>query len=180
MTKRGFASRLPKELREEMDRLIASGGLSVDDLWNFLKGRGVEVGRSSVHRHMQSVEEVAAEMRQAREAATAIAEQLGPGATEGKLGAVLIEMVQGIAFKIAKDRARDPDGPGLTMEDLNDLASSVQKLTSAQKTDTDRALKIRQEFAKLAVKEVEKVGKAKGLSAETVHDIAHAVLGVAV
>ena len=92
MGKRGFASQLPTDLREELDRQIVDGRVSVDDLWEWLKGRGVEVGRSSVHRHMQSVEEVSAQMREAREAAQAIVGQLGPEAAEGKIGQLLIEV----------------------------------------------------------------------------------------
>jgi hypothetical protein len=179
MTKRSFASKLPKDLRQEMDRQIVEGTMTVDELWAFLRGRGVDVGRSSVHRHMQSIEEVAADMRRAREAASAIVEKLGPDAADGSLGALLIEIVQNIAFKIAQDRLRDPDGPGLNMEDLMFLTSAVQKLSSAQKTDADRILKVRQELAKEAVKAVDQVGKAKGLSGETIDAIKHAVLGVA-
>lgn len=179
MAKRSFATKLPKDLREEMDRLIVAGAVSVDDLWAFLRGKGVDVGRSSVHRHMQSVEEVAADMRKAREAAAAIVEKLGPDAADGSLGALLIEIVQNIAFKIAQDRLRDPEGPGLNMEDLMFLTSAVQKLASAQKTDADRLLKIRQELAKDAAKAVEKAGKSAGLTSETIETIKHAVLGVA-
>ena len=177
MGKRGFASQLPQELREELDRQIIDGRLSVDDLWSWLKDRGVDVGRSSVHRHMQSVEEVAAHMREAREAASALVSQLGPDAAEGKIGQMLIEVTQNIAFKIARDRLVNPDGPGLDMEELMFLTSSVQKLTSAQKTDQDRIAKIRAEALKSAASRAEEAAKGKGMSKETVAAITHAILG---
>lgn len=179
MPPRGFASKLPQELRQELDRQIVDGRLSVDEIWSWLQDRGVEVGRSSVHRHMQSVEEVAAEMREAREAATAIVGQLGPDAAEGKLGQLLIEMVQNIAFRIARDRLTDPDGPGLDMEGLMFFASTIQKLVSAQKTDADRILKIRQETAKSAAAQAEKAMKSRGMSQDTIDFIRKAVLGAA-
>lgn len=179
MGKKSFAARLPKNLREELDRLIAEGGLGVDEVWDWLKNRNVEVGRSSVHRHMQTVEETAALMRGAREAASALVSKLGPDAAEGQLGALLIEVTQNIAFKLARDQLTKEGGPAMNMEELMFLASTVQKLTGAQKTDADRILKIRQETLKTAAAAAEKVAKAGGLSKDTVDQIVHAVLGVA-
>lgn len=178
MGKKGFASRLPQDLREELDRQIVDGKLSVDDLWTWLRERGVEVGRSSVHRHMQSVEEVAAEVRQAREAASAIVGQLGPDAAEGKVGQLLIEVVQNIAWKIARDTLLNPEGPSLDMEQLMFLTSSVQKLQSAQKTDADRRIKIEQEALRKAAAAAGSTARALGLTEEKVEEIEHSVLGV--
>lgn len=179
MPKRSFASQLPKDLREELDRQIVGGSLSVDDLWTWLKDRGVEVGRSSVHRHMQTVEEVSAQMREAREAASAIVGQLGPEAAEGKIGQLLIEITQNIAFKIARERLGREDGPGLDMEELMFLTSSIQKLTSAQATDQTRIAKIRDAATKSAASKAETAMKAKGMSAETRDFIREAILGKA-
>jgi hypothetical protein len=180
MGKRSFAAGLPKDLRAELDRQIAEGGLGVDDVWDWLKDRGVVVGRSSVHRHMQTVEETAALMRGAREAAAALVSKLGPDAAEGQVGALLIEVTQNIAFKLARDQLTKPEGPSLGMEELMFLASTVQKLTGAQKTDTDRILRVRQEVAKSAAQAAERVAKAAGgISKETIAKITEAVLGVA-
>jgi hypothetical protein len=178
MGKKGFASRLPQDLREELDRQIVDGKLSVDELWTWLRGRGVDVGRSSVHRHMQNVEEVAAEVRQAREAASAIVGQLGPEAAEGKVGQLLVEVVQNIAWKIARDTLLNPAGPSLDMEQLMFLTSAVQKLTSAQKTDTDRRMKIEEAALKQAAARVDKVARASGWSAETAALVRSEILGI--
>lgn len=176
--KRGFASQLPKDLREELDRLIGEGGLSVDDVWTWLKGRNVEVGRSSVHRHMQSIEEVAGEMRQAREAASAIVEKLGPGAAEGGVGKLLIEVVQNIAFKIARDKLTNPVAPVMEIEELMFLASTAQKLSSAEATDADRLAKLRDAWAKEAAKKMDVLGKAQGWSADTAQKVRDELMGV--
>ena len=178
MGAKSFAARLPKDLRDELDRLIAAGGLSVDDVWTWLRDREVEVGRSSVHRHMQSVEETAADLRRAREAAVAIVQQIGPEAAEGTTGQLLTEVVQTIAFKVAQGQLAQ-GGAGLDMESLMFLASTVQKLASAQSTDAGRILKIRRETASSAAKAAEKAAVADGVSAATVKAITHAVLGIA-
>lgn len=178
MPKRSFVARMPKDLREELDRLIAEGGLSVDDVWTWLRGRGVEVGRSSVHRHMQDVDQVAAEMRQAREAAAAIVSNLGPDAAEGQVGKLLIQVVQNIAFKIARQQLIDPEAPALDMEGLMFLTSSVQKLTSAEKTDADRASKLKAEFAREQAAKVGELGKKLGWSGEMARQVRAEILGV--
>lgn len=178
MGKKGFASQLPRDLREELDRQIVAGQLGVDELWTWLKGRGVEVGRSSVHRHMQSVEETTAQLREAREAAAAIVSTLGPDAAEGKLGQLLIEVTQNIAFKIARERLNRSDGPGLDMEELMFLTSSIQKLTSAQATDQARISKAKAEALKDAAAAVGTLGKKMGWSADTARQVRAEILGV--
>lgn len=178
MPRKGFAAQLPKDLRAELDRQILDGRRSVDDLWAWLKDEGVEVGRSSVGRHKQTVEETTAQLREAREAAAAIVQTLGPDAAEGKLGQLLIEVTQNIAFKLARSQLTKEGGPDLDMEQLMFLSSTIQKLTSAQATDQGRIAKARAEALKSAATAAEKVGKAGGLTAETIAAIRGAVLGV--
>lgn len=178
MAPRSFASKLPRDLRDELDRRIVDGQLSVDDVWAWLRGQNVDVGRSSVHRHMQSVEEVAAQVREAREAANAIVGKLGPDAAEGKVGQLLIEVVQNIAFKIAREKLTASDGPPLDMDQLLDLASTVHKLASAQSTDTTRRQKIEEAALKQAASRVDKVAKAQGWSAETAATVRAQIMGV--
>lgn len=178
MPRKGFAASLPKDLREELDRQILDGRRSVDDLWAWLKDEGVEVGRSSVGRHKQTVEETTAQLREAREAAAAIVQTLGPDAAEGKLGQLLIEVTQNIAFKLARSQLTKEGGPDLDMEQLMFLSSTIQKLTSAQATDQGRLAKARAEALKSAASAAQKVAKAGGLSKDLVDTIVHAVLGV--
>lgn len=175
---KGFASRLPKDLRTELDRLIAGGGLSVDDVWAWLKAREVEVGRSSVHRHMQTVEDVAREMREARETAAAVVQQLGPEAAEGQVGKLLIQVVQNIAFKLAREQLTGGAEGGLGMEELMFLASTVQKLSSAEKTDADRISKLKAEALKEAAAKTDTLGKKLGWSAETARQVREEIMGV--
>ena len=175
MGRKGFAAQLPKELHAELDRLIAEGGVSVDEVRDWLAGRGVEVGRSSVHRHMQSVEEVAREMREAREVASAVVMQLGPDAAEGQVGKLLIQVVQNIAFKMAREQL---GGPDLDMEELMFLASTVQKLSSAEKTDADRISKLKMEALKEAAASTDKLGKKLGWTADTARQVREGILGV--
>lgn len=166
MGQRSFASRLPKDLRTELDRLIVDGALTVDEVWAWLRARDIEVGRSSVHRHMASVEEVSQHMRQAREAAAAIVQQLGPDAADGQTGQLLTEVVQTIAFRTASNQMQR--GEDLDMEDLHFLAKAVKDLASAKKVDTDRTLSVRRELAKEASKKLDAGVRAGEIDADAV------------
>ena len=119
--------------------------------------------------------------------AEAFAQKLGPDLAEDKVGSALIGVVQSIIFRqvMPKLQAADADENGEggegekdSFEDLMHLASAVQKLSSAQKTDADRVLKIRQTVLAQAAAVVVSEGKSRGLNAETVAEIRAKVLGV--
>jgi hypothetical protein len=175
MGRRGFATRLPRELREELDRQIVDGRLTITELKDWLADRGVDASRSAVGRHVQSVEEIATEMRKAREVAGALKVELGDQA-DGTIGQALIEVAQNVVFRAALPLMQ---GHELGLEDLHFLARAAKDLASAQKTDADRARKLREEALQAGAKAAEGVAKARGLTAETVAEIKRAVLGVA-
>lgn len=180
MGRKSFASQLPRDLRAELDAQIMDGRLTIDALWSWLRERGVETSRSAVGRHMQHVEEAASEMRKAREMASVFATRLGPDLAEGTVGAALIEVVQSIAFRQMMPKlAAGADGAADSAEDLMFLASAVQKLASAQKTDTERVLKVRRETAAKAADAAAGEARARGLDANAVAAIRAKVLGVA-
>jgi hypothetical protein len=180
MPVKSFAKRLPGDLRRELDARIMDGRLSTQAIWEWLKAEGVATSRSAVGRHMQHVEEAASEMRKAREMAGVFAQKLGPDIAEGSVGSALIEIVQSIMFKqIMPKLAAGADEDKDSFEDLMFLASAVQKLTGAQKTDVDRVLKIRKEVVAQAAEAAVSTAKSRGMSAETVNAIRESVLGIA-
>jgi hypothetical protein len=184
---KSFAKRMPKDLRAELDRRIMDGRLSTNAIWEWLRAEGVATSRSAVGRHMQHVEEAASEMRKAREMAGVFAQKLGPDIAEGSVGSALVEVVQSIMFKqmmpkLAASAAAGPDGEAAaadSAEDMMFLARAVQSLIGAQKSDTDRILKIRKETAVKAAEAAVGEAKSRGLSADTVAAIRAKVLGVA-
>lgn len=159
MPPKSFASKLPTDLRQELDRQIVSGQLSVDDLWEWLRNRGYDVSRSAVGRHSQSVNEAAKEMRKAREISAVFARELGPDVADGNLGQALIEVVQTIVFRQMLPKLSNVDAEPDAAEDLMLLGTTVQKLVSAEKMNAERILKIRKETISRAVQEIKKVGE---------------------
>lgn len=73
MPARSTVSRLPPELRDELDRRLIAGGFSdYTGLTDWLAGEGYEISRSAVHRHGRRVEERIEQIRIATDEAKAI------------------------------------------------------------------------------------------------------------
>lgn len=178
MPPKSFATRLPKDLKSELDRLIGEGGLKVDEVWEWLRGRGQDVSRSAVGRHMQSINEAAKEMRKAREIASVFATTLGPEIATGNLGQALTEVVQSIVFRQMLPKLASADADADSAEDLMLLGSTVQKLASADKMNAERILKIRKETMAMAAQEVKKVGDEIGAPKDMIKKFEKAILGV--
>ena len=86
--------------------------------------------------------------------ADALVAEIGPAATEGKTGRLLVEILQRIAFDFMMKRLDGGDGPGgdgpggdggggedLGAQEFMFLGRALKDLASAQKIDVDRELK---------------------------------------
>ncbi len=173
--------KLPTEVRELIGRL-REGGRTIDEIMGKLAELDVDVSRSALGRHVKGLAEVGEQLRRSREIATALVSRFGEDA-DNRVGRLNIELMHGLVMQAVTASAEGEDGQPqavtFTPEDTMFLARSLQSLASAQKIDTDRLLKVRVETAKEAAKAVETVGKAKGLTKDTMDAIKHAVLGIA-
>lgn len=176
--------KLPEEVRELIGRLRQDGH-TLDAILAKLQELDVEVSRSALGRHVRGLAEVGEQMRRSREIATALVGRFGEE-PDNRLLRLNIELMQGVVMSTitaAAQAGEEGDGEAGSVtfgaEDVMFLSKSLGELARAQKTDTDRMLKLRQELAKDAAKAAETVGKAKGLTTDTVQAITHAILGVA-
>lgn len=181
MGRRSAISRLPREIREEVNRLL-KGGATIDQVVAQLKGMDVEVSRSAVGRYRQDFERTGARIREAREIATVWVDRLG-SEPEGDVGRLLIEMLRTIAFRTAMEAgdAAEPMKPG----DVMFLGRALRELEQAGKLSADRELKVREAVRKEveakageAAKVVENIGKRAGLSVEMAAQIREQILGI--
>lgn len=172
--------KLPTEVRELIGQLRAQG-VTIDDILAKLQELGADVSRSALGRHIKGLAEVGEQLRRSREIATALVGRFGEDA-DNRVGRLNIELMHGIVMQMltgSPDETGEASAVTFDAEETMFLARSLQSLASAQKIDTDRLLKVRVETAKEAAKAVETVGKAKGLTKETMDAIKHAVLGIA-
>lgn len=173
--------RLPEEVREQIGRLRVQGR-TIDEILAHLKTLDVEVSRSALGRHTKRLETLKERMQSSRDLALALADRYGDK-PDNQLARLNLELLHSVVLQIVTASTPDDDGElqpvTFSPEDAMFLGRTLQSLASAQKTDSDRQLIVRRETAKLAANKAEEVGKARGISAETMAAIVHAVLGVA-
>lgn len=166
-------TKLPPELRAELDRLLADGKLTLRDVTEHMRKLGGEVSKSAVHRYSQDFEQVAADIRMAREMAQAIGRELE--AVEGDSGRMVIESLQALLLRTRMQVATAGDiDPG----DLAHLTRSAKDLQSALKLNVDVEIKVRDRALKDAAKAAEEVATSEGLSSGTIEAIKARILGV--
>lgn len=177
MARKSSLAKLPRAVKDEVDRLIREEQATIDEIVAHLRELGHARSRSAVGRYKKSVEQVMGRYREAQEIAGVWVTQLGkdPNSDVGKL---LVELLKTLAFTTMAqlgedDSAQDP-------RDIMFLAKALGELERAQTINVDRELKIRKEMA-------EKLGKAleqaeaegeRGLSAERVKQLREEFLGV--
>lgn len=173
--------RLPPELKELIGRLRGDGR-TLDEILAKLHELDADVSRSALGRHIKKMSDVSAQLRQSREIATAFVTQFGDE-PDNRLARLNIELMHGIVLRCATATAESEDGEVQPVtfdpEEVMFLSRSLQALAGADKANAELTLKLKAEFARKAAEEVAKVGKAKGLSADTIQAINHAVLGIA-
>lgn len=182
MAKRDYPStidKLPPELRELIGKLRRDGR-TIDEIHAKLIELDADVSRSALGRHVKSMAEVQERMRRSREIANSLVSQFGDQ-PDNKLAQANIELMHSVVMQTMTAVAEDEDGNlqavTFTPEDAMFLARSLQSLASAEKTNTDRIIKARDEATKQAAKKAGDAAKSKGLSGETVDFIRNAVLG---
>lgn len=174
---------LPRETRARIDAYLAEAERGVDEFVAFLSGEiGLEIGRSSAHRYQQDFDSIASKLRESREMASALAEEIGPGMAAGKTGRVLTEILQKIVFDhlLVKTESGDTGTP----MDLMLLAKAIKDTVGTLKIDTDRERQVRQDVARSAadraVKAADEQSRAAGhkLPPEALKAIREQVYGV--
>lgn len=141
MPARSSIKRLPQPLRQELDKLLASGRHTLDEICQHLRALGGEVSRSAVGRYSQEFEEAAAKIRESREIAAAFARELGD-VPDGDMGRVLVELVHSLTYKVVMARAGD-EGDIDPLE-IQRLAKAIKDLSSSSKISADMELKIKE------------------------------------
>lgn len=152
------------EILEEINQLIKEAGLKEE----------AQLSRSGLNRYATKMEQVGAEIRQAREVAKVWTKRLGEE-PESDIGKLVIEFIKQMAFKTT---LKQMDAEAIDPEVLNQLALVTQRLEQASKLSYDREKSIRDEMVKKAAKAVEEAAKANGNKQEDVLKLVQAVYGI--
>lgn len=163
MGRKSTVQRLQPEILKEVNKLLSEGRATLDEILAHLRKLGVEdVSRSALGRHRQQFEKVAAKLRQGREMTEALVRDLGPNATEGKQGRVLVEMLRNLVYDylITQEEGAAPDP-----KTLQSLSRTAKELSQALRLDQDFEIKIRERVEKETLSKLDDAAKQAGCEA---------------
>lgn len=172
--------RLPEPVRELIGQLFRNGR-TLDEILDKLRELDVDVSRSALGRHTQKLATIAERLRTSRAIAESLVSQFGDEA-DNRLARVNLELMHSVVMQTlthaeidettgeAKPVVFDP-------EQAMFLATALQRLATAEKTNDDRVTKAREMATKEAAKKAGDALRAKGFTAETVDLVRYAVLG---
>lgn len=173
MSNKSSITKLPKEVRESVDRAIREDRATIDEIVGLINELGADVSRSAVGRYVKNAND---KMEQFREAQAIAKTWIGKFDEErdGDVGKLLIEMLRTVAFQslTSMDEGAKPS-------EIQALAKAIQSMASADKTILERELRIRQEVASKAADKAEKIARKGGMTSETVDEIRREILGIA-
>lgn len=172
---RSSIDKLPRELRDELERLLQTPSLTILQITDHMKLLGADLSKSAVHRYSQHFERITEDIRLTREMARAVGREL-EDLDGGDSTQLLVESLQALLLRarmqLSESEEVEPAAVGF-------LAKAVKDLQTAQKSSVDMQLKLRQQVAKEAAKAAEETAVAQGLSSETVELIKARILGIA-
>ena len=147
---------LEPQIRAEVDRLLAEGRFTLDQILEHLRSLGATPpSRSALGRYAQNFEKVAARLRESREVTRALAQELGPESTAGLQGNILIESMRTLTYDILQLRLAAGEGK-IDPKEIASLAYTVKELSRAARYDQDYELKIREAARRDAESKMEK------------------------
>ncbi|MDO4776301.1 MAG: DUF3486 family protein [Cardiobacteriaceae bacterium] len=170
---------LPPALLEQLQEWLRDPAITQIEATERLNALLAEIGepprsKSAVNRYAMKMSEVGAKIQQSREIADMWIAKFG-NAPQGKVGALLNELVRNLAFETALHMSEDeePAHPGA----LKELAQAIEKLERASTINDKRQREIEQAALAKAAAKVEATAKSQGLSDEAVALIKQKILG---
>lgn len=158
MGRKSTVLRLPPETRKKLDQALMDGRMTLDELHAFISshcGDGEAPSRAAIWRYSNNFKEVARAMRENREMARMLAQELGPESVEGDQGRQLIEMLRGLINRFVVMQTVNP-GAKVDLGEVQKTARSLRDLSQAMRLEQDFARKIREDAQRDAEKKMEK------------------------
>jgi hypothetical protein len=186
MARPSSVDRLPASIREEIGNLRGLGK-TIDEILDHLRTMAVDVSRSALGRHVQSMEKVGERLRRSRAVSEALVRQLGD-APESKTARLNIELLHSVMYDFLALAEDDTEEGAAAVKMLRDpkavalFAEAAQRLTQASRHNVAFVAEVEKRSAEKAKREAataaEVSGREAGLSAETIGAIKARILGL--
>jgi uncharacterized protein DUF3486 len=145
MSLRTKIARLPREVREALERLRTERGYNSKELLAYLQSCGAEVGIRAVRRHVNRLDQKMESCREAQEVASAWVAQLGKE-PEGGVGRLLLTMLRIVALRHIADLGDPAAGEAAKPADMILIAKTITEMETASTAIADREIKLRAEL----------------------------------
>lgn len=171
---------LPEDVRTLLNRRIAAGEFTVDDLTEWLEAEGYPRSRSAIGRHKVKVDKVAERLKESREMAQALAAEVGEDLVSSKQGRMITEIFRNIVWE--QMTGRMDDQKDYDPQELFFLAKAIKDVAGANRLDQDYEKKVREqiseEIKKQAADQAETAARSGGASEDQVAFIRARILGI--
>lgn len=158
---------LPRDLREQVDRMILEGDTTYDEMAAFVKENGFDVSRSSLGRYGQKYFNAYKRLRIVEDKAKALVSQVGDGmALEEAASKMMVQQV----LDALMDETLDVKALPRIISDFAKLQAST---VLRERLKGEIAEKV-----KTTASAVEKIAKKGGLSDEAANEIRAKILGI--
>jgi hypothetical protein len=180
--KRPKVSRLPPEMRGQIERLWREGRFTLNELHAWLheqlrENPGAMPSRTALGRYLAKYKTSFEKIREAQTLASQCVEQLGEN-PKSEVGRFLVQLLSALALQSLNqlDTATAP----LESKELMFLSAAIRNLATAEKTSVDREIKIRKEvIANLKAGFIAKA-RSGGLSPQAVAEIRAVIASIKV
>lgn len=139
---------LPHDLQELIHKLLAEGQ-TLDSIMEALQNTQADISRSSLGRYKQNFDKISQRMQESRETAQVLIRNIGSEATEGKMGRLLVNMINTLTYDYMLKRLDDPEAE-LEVAEMRDLARTLKDAAQATRLTQDFELKFKEEARKEA------------------------------
>lgn len=174
---------LPEEafphVRDALDAL-AERKRTQNDIREELNGHLLALGcgpvsSSAFNRKAMRLAVVGEKIRSAREMAAVFAEKAA-SMPDGDVALLINETIKVLIYELVTDQAMEDTGASAKM--FKEVSLALYRLEQARKISHGTRAQVAEQVAVQANEQVDKVAKARGLSAETVEDIKAKILGI--
>lgn len=170
MARKSSVARLSPDLRKQIDKALTDGRMTLDELHSFVTGKCEAAGadapsRTALWRYSTNFSAAAQVMRENRDMARALAQELGADSVEGEQGRLLVEMLRGLLYRALQDRTGDASNK-FDASELDKIARSLKNLSQAMHLEQDFAKRIREEARREAQAQIRDKIKDLGSAAE--------------
>lgn len=178
--RRSKVARLPRDIREKIERAWRDGRLTLDQIMGLLRENHADVesdpqrgvSRSGLHRYLKSFGDAAERMREAQQIAGSIVAKLGESG-DTDLRRMLVQLLSQVA--LYQLRALENEGAEVKPADLMFLARAVQSIEGASRSGAEMELKLREKLRTETEQKLSRAVRSGGLTADAAAAIRRAL-----